>query len=236
MSSAAPLPESAQDPPSPAPPSAEPSSAPTDKGSGPVMQLIATGLQLWIRQQCESIESLDVQLEGSAMQLLRGRLSGVRLMARRVRYQDLEIELVELRADPIRVAIGNVLKGQSVQLEDPFGIRGQVAFTAEGLSRSLSRPQWRSLGDWLGEQLLGLVPLVRLRIQQDRLVLAAQAVGRSGLLELETDLEAVAGTVEIRAVDSGIRARLPMDPNITIERANLEGGMVQLHGRARVSP
>ncbi|CAK6699446.1 DUF2993 domain-containing protein [Synechococcus sp. CCY9201] len=236
MSSTSPLPESPQDPPTPAPPSAGAANAPTEKESGPVMQLIATGLQLWIRQQCESIESLDLQLEGSALQLLRGRLSGVRLMARRVRYQDLEIELVELRADPIRVAVGNVLKGQSVQLEDPFGIRGQVAFTAEGLSRSLSRPQWRSLGDWLGEQLLGLVPLVRLRIQQDRLVLAAQAVGQSGLLELETDLQAVGGTVEIRAVDSGIRARLPMDPNITIERANLEGGMVQLHGRAQVSP
>ncbi|MFM7676913.1 MAG: DUF2993 domain-containing protein [Synechococcus sp.] len=206
------------------------------RGSGPVMQLLAGGLQLWIRQQCQAIESLEIQLEGSALQLLRGRLRGVRLMARRVRYQDLEIELVELRSEPIQVAMGQLLRGQALQLEHPFQVRGQVAFTADGLSRSLCRSQWRSLGDWLGEQLLGLVPLVRLRIQQDRLVLAAQGVGQPGLIELETDLQAVGGTVEIRAVDRSLTARLPMDPNITIERANLEGGMVQLHGSARVSP
>jgi hypothetical protein len=29
---------------------------------------------------------------------------------------------------------------------------------------------------------------------------------------------------------------LPGDPNIRIEAANLEGGMLQLHGTARVSP
>jgi hypothetical protein len=200
------------------------------------MQLLASGLQLWIRQQCQAIGSLEIQLEGSALQLLRGRLQGVRLMARRVRYQDLEIELVELSSEPIQVAMGQLLRGQSLQLEHPFQVRGQVAFTADGLSRSLCQPAWRSLGDGLGEQLLGLTPLVRLRIQQDRLVLAAQGVGQPGLIERETDLHAVDGTVEIRAVDGELAARLPMDRNITIERANLEGGMVQLHGSARVSP
>jgi hypothetical protein len=42
--------------------------------SGPVMQLLASGLQLWVRQQCDAIESLEIQLEGSALGLLRGKL------------------------------------------------------------------------------------------------------------------------------------------------------------------
>jgi hypothetical protein len=29
---------------------------------------------------------------------------------------------------------------------------------------------------------------------------------------------------------------LPADPNINIREANLEGGLLQLHGSARVSP
>jgi len=34
-----------------------------DKPGGPVMQLLASGLQLWVRQQCQSIGSLDIQLQ-----------------------------------------------------------------------------------------------------------------------------------------------------------------------------
>ena len=81
---------------------------------GPVMQLLSSGLQFWVRQQCQAIDSLDLQLQGSAMGLLRGQLAGVRLMARRVVYQNLQLELVELTSSPIAVNIGAMLKGQQI--------------------------------------------------------------------------------------------------------------------------
>ena len=203
--------------------------------SGPVMQLVASGLQLWVRQQCDAIENLEIQLEGSALGLLRGKLAGVSLMARRVSYQQLELELVQLTSSPIEVNIGKLLKGQPLQLQHPFTIRGQVGFTAEGLNQSISRPQWRGLADHLGEMLLGISPVVELRISQDKLIFAAKSAGEVGLVELETHLDATDGAVVINAIQGKLQVELPMDPGITIERANLEGGMVQLYGTAKVS-
>ena len=203
--------------------------------SGPVMQLLASGLQLWVRQQCDAIESLDIQLEGSALGLLRGKLAGVRLMARRVSYQQLELEVVQLTSSPIEVNIGKLLKGQPLQLQHPFTIRGQVGFTAEGLTQSISKPQWRGLADHLGEMLLGISPVVELRISQDKLIFAAKAAGEVTLVELETHLDTNDGAVVINASEGKLQVELPMDPGITIERANLEGGMVQLYGTAKVS-
>lgn len=209
--------------------------SPDLRGNGPVMQLLASGLQLWIRQQCQAIGSLDIQLEGSALQLLRGRLAGVQLLARRVVYQNLHFELVELRSGPIHVHTGNLLKGQPLQLEQAFQIQGQVSFTPDGLTRSLSTAQWRALGDSLAEDLLGIVPLVELRMNRDSLVLAARGLGSPDLIELETRVAAVEGSVEIRSLDGNVSRRLPMDPGITIDEARLEAGMVQLVGTARVS-
>ena len=199
------------------------------------MQLVASGLQLWVRQQCDAIESLEIQLEGSALGLLRGKLAGVSLMARRVSYQQLELELVQLTSSPIEVNIGKLLKGQPLQLQHPFTIRGQVGFTAEGLNQSINRPQWRGLADHLGEMLLGISPVVELRISQDKLIFAAKAAGEVGLVELETHLDTNDGAVVIHAIQGKLQVELPMDPGITIERANLEGGMVQLYGTAKVS-
>ena len=203
--------------------------------SGPVMQLLASGLQLWVRQQCDAIESLDIQLEGSALGLLRGKLAGVSLMARRVSYQQLELEVVQLTSSPIEVNIGKLLKGQPLQLQHPFTIRGQVGFTAEGLTQSISKPKWRGLADHLGEMLLGISPVVELRISQDKLIFAAKAAGEVTLVELETHLDTNDGAVVINASEGKLQVELPMDPGITIERANLEGGMVQLYGTAKVS-
>lgn len=215
---------------------AEPAHPSRSPSSGPVLQLLATGLQLWIRSQCEAVENLEIQLHGSGLNLLRGRLEGVSLMARRVVYQGLEIARVQLRTDPLLIQVGGVLRGQPVQLEHAFLIRGSVAFTADGLSSSLNRPRWRELSDQLGDQLLGLGPIRQLRISRGILIVAAEARGEPRLMELETLPEADQGSVVIRDLNGQLRGRLPMDPNIRIERATLEADMLQLEGQARVSP
>ena len=103
---------------------AEPAQPSRSPSSGPVLQLLASGLQLWIRSQCEAVKELEIQLHGSALNLLRGRLDGVSLMARQVVYQGLEIELVELQSDPLRIQVAGVLRGQPVQLENAWHTDG----------------------------------------------------------------------------------------------------------------
>jgi hypothetical protein len=49
-------------------------------------------------------------------------------------------------------------------------------------------------------------------------------------------VRAVEGNLEVRSLDGGALARLPMDPAIRIEQAQIGGGLLQLLGEARVSP
>jgi len=213
-----------------------PTSAETLTPAGPLLGLLSRGLELWLRQQCSSIEGLEIQLEGSAAQLIRGRLEGVRLRARRVVYRNLRFERVELTSGVIRVRVGALLRGQSLKLELPFQVRGSVAFSGPDLGVSLATPSWRSLGDGLAEQILGLSPLAGLRIEEERLVLIAHGSGSGKPLEVPTSVRAVEGNLEVRSLDGGVLARLPMDPAIRIEQAQIGAGLLQLLGEARVSP
>ena len=213
-----------------------PTSAEALTPAGPLLGLLSRGLDLWLRQQCSLIEGLEIQLEGSAAQLIRGRLEGVRLRARRVVYQNLRFDRVELASGVIRVRMGALLRGQSLKLEHPFQVRGSVAFSGPDLGVSLATPSWRSLGDGLAEEILGLSPLAGLRIEEERLVLIAHGSGGGRPLEVATSVRAVEGNLEVLSLDGGALARLPMDPAIRIEQAQIGGGLLQLLGEARVSP
>lgn len=202
-----------------------------------MLKLLAGALQLWLRQQAEVEGHLHLHLHGSALNLLRGRLDGVSLQARRVTYNDLQIELVDLRSGAIRVNTGNLLKGRSLKLDHPFSVSGQVSFCPEGLNRSLSRPRWRGLADWLAEELLGITPLQDLRISGNRLVLVTQGMSAGNRVELETCLAATPDGLAIQAADGQQELlRLPMDPAIALEAARIEAGMLVLEGTAQVTP
>ena len=111
-----------------------------------------------------------------------------------------------------------------------------MSFSGDGLNRSLSAPDWRSLGDGLADDLLGLTPLAGLRILESRLLLRAFANGDREPVERAVRLRATEGTVELPCGDGGPSTRLPMDPGIRIDQAELGAGRLQLQGEAGVFP
>jgi len=209
--------------------------APGGNQGGPVLALLARGLEIWLRRQCQAIEALEIQLQGSAAQLLQGRLEGVRLQARQVVFRDLRLERVELLSGPLRVRRASLLPGKDLELEAPFAVAGTVVFRDGDLGRSLACPSWRPLGDGLAQAILGLTPLAGLRIEEERLLLMAIPSLSEQPVEIATEVRAVDGSLELESEEGGAVARLPMDPAIQILRARLRTGLLELEGEARVT-
>jgi hypothetical protein len=165
-------------------------------------------------------------------------------------YEAMEIDQVELQSGPIRVRMGPLLRHQTLELDNTFPIRGVVGFRGEGLDRSLRSPRWQGLADELVHELLGAPGLGGVEIEGDRLRLYPAAAdgtsvpsgadttggGAPGGEAIETLIEAVDGTLELRSVDGGRRTLLTMDPNIRIRRAELSEGWLRLMGEAHVVP
>ena len=196
----------------------------------PVLQLLANGLQFWVRQQCASVEQLELQLHGSSLGLLRGRLEGVSLSARKAVFSNLELERVDLRSGAITVQMGKLLKGQSLQLEHPFAISGTAALSGSGLNRSLATPHWRGLADQISGALFGLTPLQEVRIDGDHLVFRAEGI------DCCTQAAVDQGCLALRSTDGQRGFTLPGDPNICIEQATVAAGLLELSGTAQVTP
>jgi hypothetical protein len=204
------------------------------RSGGPLLSLVARGLELWLRQRCQTVQELEIHLEGSMGALLRGHLQGVRLEARQVVFQNLSLERVELRSDAIQVRVSGLLRGQSLRLEHPFRVRGSVLFTGDGLSRSLETPEWRELGDLLSEQLLGVTPLESVKLRGDSLIVRATTL--QGVAEVETRMVLTPEGLQVHPVDGRPALPLPMDPAITLERAEVREGRLELSGKALVKP
>lgn len=205
--------------------------------SSPVLGLLSRGLEFWMRQQCRAIETLEIRLEGTALQLLRGRLAGVSLRARGVVYQELELKEVELRGEEMRIRVGTLLREQNLELETPFLVRGRIRFSSEGLNRSLAHPNWSWLGDQLAEDLLGIRPLEVLTIRGDQVILQARSGGAEGIsVERAVALEARAGMLELKSMDHEQVCQLPMDPAIQLEWAEVGCGHLDLGGIGTINP
>jgi len=219
------------------------SSSPSTPGPA-ALQLLAKGLELWLRQQCDQLSRCQIQLRGSVLQLLRGRLEGVDLEAEGASYQQLQIGSVILSSGPLAVRMGSLLKRQTVELEQPFAIAGSGWFGSTELQASFLTGAWRPMAEAACQALLECPHLSDLQLRQGRIAIwvadPATGLERSaelavavleGQLEL-TVAEASAGHEQFR----GRRHRLPGAPNIQLQSAQLDGQQLVIKGEARVFP
>ncbi|WP_114991524.1 DUF2993 domain-containing protein [Synechococcus sp. UW179A] len=204
--------------------------------SGPVLQLLASGLQRWIRNQCDSVEELNLALQGSAIELLRGRLKGVSLEARRVSFDQLPLMRAELQSGALKTVFRPGQPNQPVQLKEPFSVEGEVVLRGTDLNKALATDRWRWLADLLAEQLMGLTPLRSLAIDNDRLVLTADVITGKDPVQRSFSVCADQGTLRLNHCDAEGRFCLPMDPSIRIMDARLQGGQLVIKGKATVHP
>ena len=204
--------------------------------SGPVLQLLASGLQRWIRNQCDSVEELNLALQGSAIELLRGHLKGVSLEARRVSFDQLPLMRAELQSGELKTVFRPGQPNQPVQLQDPFSVEGEVVLSGTDLNKALATDRWRWLADLLAEQLMGLTPLRSLAIDNDRLMLTADVITGKDPVQRSFSLCADQGTIRLNHCDANGEFFLPMDQSITIMDARLQGGQLLIKGNATIHP
>ena len=203
----------------------------------PLLKVLAGALRLWIRSQCDSLASLELELIGSSWSLLRGRLDGVSLKARDACFQGLPLQSVNLSSGPIAVDMKLLSPGQMLALQQPFQVAGEVSFNGSQLNSALLSEPWRWLGDWMAEQLMGLSPLGALRIDADLIELQVSVAAHQDPARRRFRLHAEQGTVCFRPeAAEEPRILLPMDPAIRIEQAQLGGGQLGLKGHASVTP
>ena len=203
----------------------------------PLLNVLAGALRLWIRSQCDTLGSLELELMGSSWSLLRGRLDGVSLKARDVRFQGLPLQRVDLCSGPIAVDMKLLSPGQMLALQQPFQVKGEVSFNGRQLNSALLAEPWRWLGDWMAEQLMGLSPLGGLRIDADLIELQVPVAAHQDPARRRFRLHAEQGTLCFRPETADEpRMLLPMDPAIRIEQAQLGGGQLALKGQASVTP
>ena len=203
----------------------------------PLLNVLAGALRLWIRSQCDSLGSLEFELNGSSWSLLRGRLDGVTLKARDACFQGLPLQSVELCSGPIAVDMKLLSPGQMLALNQPFQVQGEVSFNGRQLNSALLAEPWRWLGDWMAEQLMGLSPLGALHIDADLLELQVPVAAHQDPARRRFRLHAEQGTLCFRPETADQpRTLLPMDPAIRIEHAQLTGGQLALKGHASVTP
>jgi hypothetical protein len=142
-----------------------------------ISKVLGSAVQLWLRTQVESAETLQVQIEGGDWQILSGYIPTVTIAAEDVVYQGIALHQIFLRGTDIRVNLKDVLQGKPLQLLDVVPVQAEATLNQAGINTSLRSPQ-------LASTIKALV-IEWLRLSAEELPTALQLLLRTNPIEVE---------------------------------------------------
>jgi len=117
------------------------STTPSEKGhSKLVSRILSPAVRLWLRSQMEKVGYLQVKIEGSDRQLLKGSIPKVSLVARAAIYQGLHLTEVKATATDININLGQVIGGKPLRILAPFPITCELQLLEADLNASFNSP------------------------------------------------------------------------------------------------
>ncbi len=201
----------------------------------PLIYIIEKGIEFWIRSQCKSIKNINLELAGSTLQLLSGKLLSIRLIANEANFKELPLHHIEIYSGPLQIEFSPSNKQQKISLSESFSIKGFIALTSKGLNQLISATEWAWIREWLSIELLEAKHLESITINEDIFELEYSSLDdKYQLFKSNFEVKASSGTILFK--DKSKEILLPMDPSIQIENVTLRNGEMLLSGYAKVNP
>ena len=178
------------------------------------IRLIEIGLVLWIKKKCEKINSLKIDIEGPIANLLKGKITSVRLAAKEIEFNGISFDEIQIKTDSISVNITSPFKLHQLELEDSFKINAALTIKEKSIREILINGKWHEEGNAIAKAILKKNKLENIQIKNNKIMITA--VDEKGLSEAKCDLKTKDGTLFICNQEK-INHSIPMDPLIFIE-------------------
>jgi len=203
---------------------------------GVLTKIVEIGLEIWLRDQCESINKVKIELNSTTRQLLSGRLSSAKLLAEKVTFKGLPLDKVELTSSPILMRINLSDQNQKISFRDGFEVQGSISLLSRNVEEIIFSAQWEWIREWMANNLLETTRLESLVLKNNIVELRGQGTELERPKVESFTIEAKSGTLMFKNIYKEKSAMLPMDQAIHIDHAIIQDGNLYISVNAGVSP
>ena len=199
-----------------------------------LLEIVANGIELWIRSRVKSIEDIQIELQGSIFGILRGQLLGINFYATKANFQGLNFCEARLQTGRINIQI-DFSKKSKLTLKNDFNVFGKVNIEGKSLENNLLDDSWKWLGEWICIELMGKSELISIEFLQNKIKLKAFIKDLGEIVDRRFKISNHEGSILIYNEEYSLKAILPMDQSIFIDKAYIANYNLIIEGNSKVN-
>ena len=203
------------------------------KNKGALLTVFEKGIKIWVKSKCNQIQDLELDISGSDLSFLKGKISNINIRGKEINFMDLPIKNVELTSSEINIELKGLYK---INFKEGFKVFGSIEFNGKLLKEALTSGRWNYLGEWFSKELLGMNHLIDLKINNQELEIHATDETQTNIRKALFSISQKSGKILLTNQANKKENLLPSDQSINIDDTFLKNGNLTINGYAIVTP
>ena len=208
------------------------------KGPGinnPILKIISIALEMWAKSKCQQIEDINIRINGSISEIMRGELASVKLIATKINFQDIYIQEIKLSSGKITIKSDNLLKRKIITSSNSFKLEGKLSFSETNINQIINSERWEWTNKWLSENLLNQSNDYSIFLEDKGLLIKSVNPKSKDVKEDNLNISISNNSLLFENKEKDLYQLLPMDPNIKFNSINLSRSKIEVYFNSLVN-
>ena len=202
-----------------------------DKGI--LAKLLEQGIKILVIKYCKKIGSIRIDIMASSIQIIKGELQKINIIAEDINYKDLLFDRVELEANQIEIKFK--LTNKELNFKNNPIIKFKLLLSEDSLKKVLLSKNWSWIGARICKAVLNKEKLEDVKLRNNKLLIKGYKNDMTKNQAEQINIKVEKGKIYLGNKSYNKSIQVPMENKIYIENINIENNLIKISANSSLS-
>ena len=199
---------------------------------GILAKLLEKGIKILLEKECKEIGRIKINIIASSIQIIRGIIQKVNIIAEDINYKDLLFDEIELEANDVKVIFE--IKNKEFRFKNNFIIKFKISLSDNSLRTILLSNNWHWVGDMICKEILNQEKLEDIKIKNNHILIKAikkdKTINDGEKISIRVDKGKL--YLESKGYDKSIK--VPIEEKVFIKDVIIENNLINISANSSI--
>tara|TARA_B100000579_G_scaffold167920_1_gene136612 strand:+ start:896 stop:1534 length:639 start_codon:yes stop_codon:yes gene_type:complete len=190
------------------------------KEKGFLTKILEKGIKILIKNECKNINNLRVNILASSLQIIKGKIEKIHIIAEDINYRDLLFDKIELEANEVKI-IFKIIKKQ-FNFKNNLIIKFRISLSEKSLRKILLSNSWSWISNMIAKEIFNQAILEDIKIRNDQILLKPSSDKGIENKEEKVDIKTKKGQLYLENKSCNKSIKIPLEKKLFIENIYLK--------------
>ena len=193
---------------------------------GILSKLLEKGIEILVKKECKRIGKIQIDIIASSIQIIKGIIKKIYIIAKDINYKNLLFDEIELEANDVKIIFR--IRNKELKFKNNFIVKFKLSLSGKSLKTILLSKDWNWVNHTISKEILNKSKLEDIKIKNDYLMITTSK-GKRTINKLEKlDIKAKDGKLYLENKAYNKSIRIPIEDKVSIKDVNIQNNLINI--------